>query len=235
MRFWTRIGAIGAAMVWVAGCGPVPVVADAEGWDHSTLDEQRAWVEARARDAIRVLGEEGWWEFSPEFPWPAEQDAIMRDARTETCRPSQRGPQPGRLRLDLNNDTLQEPFDLGGRLKEHWLSEGWAVSTVIERGSTERPFEHFRAVREDGAVLGLQVGESFVSLSITSSCSDHPTVTERYSAAGSSGEPAEPADPSGSSGSADLSDLSDPSDPSGPSESTGHLETEQMEAGPSAP
>lgn len=151
-----------------------PLVSDSQTWDQATLEEQRAWAQAQADEAITVLGQEEGWAMllDDELLWPEHRTEIMGYARIDNCRPSKGSDQPARTMLDLSNLDFHEPFEGAARLKQHWIDQGWTVTYVIDPEEAPEPEEYFRADREDGAMLSLSASENYMSLAVYSSCSD---------------------------------------------------------------
>lgn len=162
------------AAVLLGGCSSVPLVSDSQKWDHASSDEQLAWISKQADDAVGVIGQDdGWYSYSAEFPWPEQRDATLTNLIPDNCRPNQKGPQPGRYSLDLDNESVTDPFEAAKRLRAHWAEQGWTITDVVPLGSTKDPIDYFRADREDGAGLALTASEHNVSLQLQSSCSDN--------------------------------------------------------------
>lgn len=152
----------------------MPMLSDSKKWDHASSDEQLAWISAQADDALEVVGQgHGWYNYSPDFPWPEQRDETLANMHPESCRPNKSGLQPGRYSLELGNYSVSDPFEAAKRVRAHWIAQGWTVSDVVPLGSTKTPIDYFRADREDGAVLSFDAGELHVSLHVQSSCSDN--------------------------------------------------------------
>lgn len=176
-----KIGIVVMVSLGFGGCSERPVVADAKVIVHDSLWDQEAWVQAQAEDALAVLGPlEGWWVDVPELQWPRDKEKIIRGAETQICRSGQRGRMPGRLILDISNDTLGDPIEAGQRLWKQWESQGWAVSYVIAPAEQPPGWVDIRADRADGAMLGFGASPLYAVVSVDSSCSDDISVMERY-------------------------------------------------------
>lgn len=151
----------------------MPLLSDAKKWDRSSAEEQLAWISEEADNAIAVIGHDsGWYNYSPEFPWPEQREKTLANLIAENCRPNQEGAQPGRFELDLSTGPIPEPFEAAKRLRVYWAEQGWTITDIAPLGSTKDPMDYFRADREDGAIMSFNAGELSSSLSFSSSCSE---------------------------------------------------------------
>lgn len=149
------------------------VVSDSNSWGHASAAEQLAWLAAEADAAITVLGGEGSWsKYSVENLWSENREGILENLKPRSCRPTKTGPQPGAYVLDLDNGSLQHPFEAAKRLRKHWAEQGWAITDVVTPGSSQRELDYFRADRADGAMLALTASEYNLSLQILTFGSD---------------------------------------------------------------
>lgn len=167
----------------------VPLATEANYLSNETLDQQRQFVRQQADAAVETSGiVDGWYERgnSPEaaLPWRSdeERDRIVRGLSSRKCA----GAKSGNLDLGLNNDiVLDDPFEVASRVQEFWISEGWAISNVLEPSSKE---VYFRADKPDGVSLAFDATHRGLLLVITSSCSVNSTVANRYGPAGAANE-----------------------------------------------
>lgn len=151
----------------------MPALTDAKAWDHSSGEEQLAWVSKETEKAIEIMGQvEGWYKYSDENLWSENHEAILANLHPENCRPNKSGPQPGRYSLQLDNGKIQQPFEAAKQLRAYWAEQGWTITDIVPLGSTETPIEYFRADRADGAMLSFDAGELAATLYVQSSCSD---------------------------------------------------------------
>ncbi len=154
-----------------------PLVSDESRVTTMSRDEQAAWLESEVDAALGVLGQsDGWWEFSPDYPWPEQRVQIVEDLQTESCRPSKSGFQPGRLTIRLRNDVFGDPFEAAKRLRAYWEEQGWTVTNVINPDDAKFKIDYFRADREDGAVMSFDATENLVVLKVRSACSENNSI-----------------------------------------------------------
>lgn len=179
---WTQKRMVGlivalAAVIGVSGClREVPIVSRDTGnrTTNMTLDEQRAWVGAQFDAAIAASGvPDGWHSiYSREVLWaegrPEDRDRTLNSSFPRNCGLG------GRLDESLKNLDADDPLAAAQRVRAFWEGEGWTVTDIWSDPSPEEP--HFRADREDGALMGFQASVDGMSLSVYSACSVNDTV-----------------------------------------------------------
>ncbi|MBC9937218.1 MULTISPECIES: hypothetical protein [unclassified Leucobacter] len=176
-----ELGLVVIMAIGIGGCSERPVVSEAKILEHDSLGDQEAWVQSQTEGALAALGpSEGWWVDVPELQWPRDKEKIIRGAETEICRSGPINRRPGRLILDVSNDTYGDPVEGSKRLWNYWEEQGWVVSYVIDPAEQTSGRIDFRADREDGAMLGFSGSPLYSTISINSSCSDDLSVMERY-------------------------------------------------------
>ncbi|QIM15919.1 hypothetical protein G7067_04985 [Leucobacter insecticola] len=147
-------------------------MSDSDVANNSSAEEQLAWLESELTQAMQVVGqEEGWWKYKPENLWETNREAILANLRVQSCRPNQKGVQPGRYEIRLGNREVADWAEAAERLRTFWTDQGWTVSYIVPPGSTQTPMEYFRADREDGAYLAFNAGDNFVALDVHTACS----------------------------------------------------------------
>lgn len=160
--------------VMLGGCSSVPVLSDSNKWDHSSPENQLAWLSTEADNVIKVIGTgEGWYKYNKGNLWSENRDSVLANLKPRSCRPNQKGIQPGKFQLDLDNGSVPDPFEAAKRVRAYWTEQGWTITDVVPLGSTKDPIDYFRADREDGAVLALTASEFNISLQLSTSCSDN--------------------------------------------------------------
>mgnify|MGYP003494132743 FL=1 len=165
-----------AAFVLTA-CSSGAVVSDASTWGTASRDTQSAWIGDEVDTAIQAVGQpSGWWEFDEDEHWPEERTVILEQLRTESCRPSRAGEQPGRLGISLHHSDIQDPCEAAERVRTRWMNQGWTVTDVLESNRTNPSEIYFRADRADGALLTFDANKRIVRLQVWSACSQNNTV-----------------------------------------------------------
>ncbi len=161
----------------LGGCGMKPLVSDESRVTTMSRDEQAAWLESEVDAAMNVLGQtEGWYQHDRTRQWSEIRVQFMQDLRTESCRPSKSGFQPGRLAIRLSNDMFSDPFEAAKRLRAYWEEQGWTVTNVINPDDAKFKIDYFRADREDGALLLFDATENLVVLQVRSACSENNSI-----------------------------------------------------------
>lgn len=165
----------GLVMGWL-GCAQQPVVSDQKQADHSTIDEQRAWVTLQVNEAIDASGDsEGWVQLHTDLIWSQHSEQVLQQLRSEDCTPNLRSEiHSRRLSLVLINLAPTDPTQAALQVRRYWESQGWTVSNVIDSGSVSAGrTEYFRADRADGAGLAFTSNDKSMTLIVESVCSDH--------------------------------------------------------------
>lgn len=167
-------------LLGLSACSVLPIVSDKPAYSSASAEEHQRWLSDHIDEAIVMLGEEAEWKhLLGDLTWHENRADILQYARRETCRPRSRPPQPSRLHVYIGTHDFEHPYDAATRLREHWENQGAAVHYISDPENRGVDTEYFRADFEGGAFLTLSASTNFVSLTATTSCSDHFSMLSR--------------------------------------------------------
>lgn len=170
-----------AVVIGTSGCtNEEQLVSNLNPVSNDTWEAQQSWALWQMAGAIEASGlPDGWFdpprgEGQDPVAWPGP--AAMRDHDLlfplfpENC-----GGGGAQVILSLFNTTeVDDTRVVSDRLWEFWIAEGWAVNWVTP------PHEdglHFRADRDDGAMLSFTVMPKQMVISVSTRCSVNVSVT----------------------------------------------------------
>ena len=141
------------------------------------------------------IPDQGWYYGAkangPVIPWTPEFIDVFTP---EICGEGKSTPLQFHLTMDFNHDPYGDPRTTAKNITTAWEKAGFTVSTVSTYTTTSPNIE-IRGDRADGALVIYFASHEGITISITTECSSHPTILDKYNELPDTPPPATPTGP----------------------------------------